>query len=141
MAQQGLGVPSAQSLAGLRVLVVEDEFYIADDVQRVLKASGAIVIGPVSTVEKAQQALDRGGFDCVILDLNLHGESGAPIADSLLEMGTPFAIATGYGSGSVPERLQSVVRCEKPFDPQDLARVVSRLCRQELPAGSPRILS
>lgn len=129
---------SAQKLPlrGARVLVIEDEYYIADDLRRELKAAGAVVVGPVSTLRKAMDALDKGGFDCAVIDLNLHGESAVPIADRLMKEGSSFAIATGYGSDTVPDRLKAVPRIEKPFDPPALLELVSRLnCAQSDPAA------
>jgi DNA-binding response OmpR family regulator len=114
-------------LRGARVLVVEDEYYIADDVRRELKAAGANVVGPVGTIELAQKAVDEDAFDCAVLDLNLHGESALPIAERLMERGKSFAIATGYGSGSVPDRLHGVPRIEKPFDPPTLVALIDKL--------------
>ncbi len=107
----------ALRLDGARVLVVEDEYFIADDLRRTLDAAGAIVIGPVSTFAKAADVIAEGGFDCAVIDLNLHGESGVALADQLLAAGASFAIATGYGSAAVPDRLKHVPRIEKPFDP------------------------
>jgi DNA-binding NtrC family response regulator len=122
----------ALPLAGKRVLLVEDEYYIADDLRRTLHGAGAAVVGPFSTVAKARAALDEGGFDCAVIDLNLHGEDGAQIADCLTEEGKSFAIATGYGLGSIPERFSEVPRIEKPFDPPALLDVVRQLsCAQD----------
>jgi DNA-binding NtrC family response regulator len=117
----------ALPLAGKRILLVEDEYYIADDLRRTLHGAGAAVVGPFSTVAKARAALDEGGFDCAVIDLNLHGEDGSPIADRLTEKGKSFAIATGYGLGSIPERFSNVPRIEKPFDPPALLDVVRQL--------------
>jgi DNA-binding response OmpR family regulator len=114
-------------LLGTRVLVVEDEYYIADDLRRMLGASGASVVGPFSTIAKAGEAIERGDFDCALIDLNLHGESAVPIADRLVREGRPFAIATGYGSSVVPDRLKDVPRIEKPFDPRALLEMVKQL--------------
>ena len=114
-------------LCGARVLLIEDEYYIADDLRRTLNCAGARVVGPCSTLEKAYEALDEAVFDCALIDLNLHGESAVPIADRLLEQGTSFAIATGYGSPSLPERLQHVPRIEKPFDPSALLELLQQL--------------
>ena len=114
-------------LQGARVLIVEDEYYIADDLRRTLDAAGASVVGPISTIEKATSAIDAGDFDCAVIDLNLHGQSVVPIADRLMGEGRSFAIATGYGSDVVPDRLKSVPRIEKPFDPPALLDVVKRL--------------
>lgn len=114
-------------LNGARVLVVEDEYYIADDLRRALNAAGAQVVGPYSTLDKARVAIDEGAFDCAVIDLNLHGETGVLLADQLTALGKPFAIATGYGSSAVPERLRHVPRIEKPFDPPALIELVGQL--------------
>jgi DNA-binding response OmpR family regulator len=134
---QELTEPSRKlPLDGARVLVVEDEYYIADDVQRELKAAGADVVGPVGTVAMAQKAIDDDCFDCAVLDLNLHGESALPVADRLVERGKSFAIATGYGSGAVPDKFGGVPRIEKPFDPPALLELVSKLsCARSDAAG------
>lgn len=114
-------------LRGARVLVIEDEYSIADDLRRVLNRAGALVVGPLSTLSKAHKALDEGAFDCAVIDLNLHGESALPIADRLVELGKSFAIATGYGSDGVPDRLKGVPRIEKPFDPRAILQLVGEL--------------
>lgn len=114
-------------LSGSRILLIEDEYYIADDLRRTLKNAGAEVVGPFSTVAQAGDALDRGDFDCAVIDLNLHGESAIPIADRLLADGRRFAIATGYGSAAVPDRLSGVPRIERPFDPSALLQLVADL--------------
>ena len=113
-------------LTGLRVLVVEDEYYIADDLRRSLRGAGASIVGPIGSVAQAESALQKGDFDCAVLDLNLHGENAAEIADQLKIMGVPFAIATGYGSGAIPSRHSDVPRLEKPFDPDQVVELVSR---------------
>jgi len=115
------------SLSGTRVLVVEDEYFIADDVRRILSAAGAEVVGPVATVASAQQAIDRANFDCVVLDLNLQGESAIPVADRLVADGHVFAIATGYGSPAIPEHLRGLPRIEKPYDPKALLKLLEQL--------------
>jgi DNA-binding NtrC family response regulator len=114
-------------LEGARVLVVEDEYYIADDLRRTLDAAGARVVGPCSTLSNAHEALDRGDFDCAVIDLNLHGDSAVPLADRLIREGHSFAIATGYGSDVVPDRLKDVPRIEKPFDPPALLELIKQL--------------
>ena len=114
-------------LSGARILVVEDEYYIADDLRRILIEAGAEILGPFSSVDKAHEAIDAEPFDCAVLDLNLHGESGLPIADRLTQEGKSFAIATGYGSAAVPDRFKQVPRIEKPFDPSALVRLVGQL--------------
>jgi DNA-binding response OmpR family regulator len=104
-------------LSGTRILIVEDEYYLADDLARVLREQGAEVIGPIGTLDEAQAAVGTRAFDCAILDMNLHGDMAFPIADRLEAERIPFLIATGYNSASLPERFASAPRVEKPFDP------------------------
>lgn len=114
-------------LGGKRILLIEDEYFIADDLRRLLEAAGADIVGPFETLARAHGALDDARFDCAVIDLNLHGESAVPIADRLLERGKSFAIATGYGEEAVPDRLRHVPRIEKPFDHAALLDLVSQL--------------
>jgi len=124
-------------LTGARVLLVEDEYYIADDLRRTLRAVGATVVGPAPTLSIAMDLFDEGNFDCAVIDLNLQGESALPLADRLIEQRRSFAIATGYGSTAVPDRLKDIPRIEKPFDPAALLRLVGQLscARVDRPAA------
>jgi CheY-like chemotaxis protein len=102
------------SLRGLRILVVEDEYYLADDLAAALREAGGEVFGPVGSLEEAEQAVRTAGFDCAIVDMNLRGDMAFPIADQLRDAGIPFLIATGYNSASLPDRFADVPRVEKP---------------------------
>ena len=118
-----------QPLSGRRILVVEDEFFLADDLARSLTRLGGEVVGPVPTREQALGLLSGPErIDLAVLDINLRGESAFPIADALAERGVPFLFATGYGQASVPERFRHRrPHWEKPFDPDDLARALPGL--------------
>lgn len=127
MGEQKATAAQQLDLSGARVLLVEDEYYIADDLRRTLEGAGATVVGPVATVALASAAIERGGFDCAVIDLNLHGESALPLAERLSAQGRSFAIATGYGAAAVPDKFKGVPRIEKPFDPPALLQLVSQL--------------
>jgi len=115
----------ADALAGRWVLVVEDEYFLADDIVRGLEANGAKVIGPVGDVDDALDLIDEAEcLDAAVLDLNLRGEMAYPVADVLLERGIPFVFATGYDNASIPARYHSVNRCEKPVDAPKIARAL-----------------
>lgn len=112
-------------LSGRRVLVVEDEYFVADDVARRLEARGAEVIGPVGDVDDALDLIDdTERLHAAVLDLNLKGEMAFPVADALIERGVPFVFATGYDQGAIPERYSKFARCEKPIDPDKIARAL-----------------
>lgn len=108
----------------MRILIVEDEYYLAADLAEALRRRGAEVIGPVGTLDDAMDAIDGGGLDQAVLDVNLRGEMSFPIADRLEAEGIPYTIATGYSEGSLPERFRSRPRFEKPFRPEAVAEVL-----------------
>ena len=109
------------NLTGKRILVVEDEYFIAKSLARDLQRAGADVLGPVPTVAEAMQLIGAGLFDAAVLDVNLRGEMAYPIADALTERRVPFVLATGYSGDTLPTRYASVPRCDKPVETDALA--------------------
>jgi CheY-like chemotaxis protein len=125
-----IGAHPQQGLTGCRVLIVEDESFLADDLAQAVAQLGAEVIGPVPTRDEALALLATGAkIDLAVLDINLENEAVFPVADILTERGVPFLFATGYSPASVPAQYQHVSWWEKPFDPQTLARALSKLMR------------
>ena len=103
-------------LAGRRILVVEDQFIIALELERVLKQAGCVVIGPVARLKKAIELARLEVMDFAILDVNLFGEKVFPVADILETRGIPFLLTTGYGEAAVPENRQGWRVIGKPYD-------------------------
>jgi len=115
------------ALAYRRVLIVEDEYFLADDMAQALEKHGAQVVGPVPTTGAALELLSDKPVDAAILDINLKGQMVFPVADTLREQGVPFVFATGYDENAVPEDYRDVPRWEKPFRPEDLAKALPQL--------------
>ena len=102
-------------LTGQRILLVEDDFYIAEDMVYQLEAGGAKVVGPVASVDAAIGLIEQTEpLDGAVIDVNLQGVMSWPIADALLRRGVPFVFATGYDRASIPERYAKIACCEKP---------------------------
>jgi CheY-like chemotaxis protein len=121
-----------QALSGRRVLVVEDEYFIADDLARALARLGADVVGPVPTRAEAESLLASAErIDLAVLDINLKGETVFPLADLLIERSVPFLFATGYGEATIPDRYRQVPRWEKPFPPEALAQALPAIMRDQ----------
>ncbi len=109
------------ALAGLRILVVEDEMLIAMLIEQMLQELRCEVIGPVSSVEDAIGTVRACPIDGVLLDMNLNGESSSPAADEFLERKLPFLLVTGYDANDgEPPAFHTVPRVRKPFDIVDL---------------------
>ncbi|ULB11672.1 response regulator [Cereibacter azotoformans] len=81
---------------GLLVLIVEDEFLIAFDMQMMLEEAGHSVMGPVGTVTEALRLLEDHRPDAATLDLNLRGQRVVPVAQRLQSLSIPFVLASAY---------------------------------------------
>ena len=78
------GGPCDPLLGGRRVLVVEDEYLIAEDLCEQLLLCRAEVMGPVASVADVLALLDAGPApDMAVLDIGLGGEKVYPVADVL----------------------------------------------------------
>lgn len=108
-------------LAGMRILVVEDEAFVALMACDWLAEAGAEPLGPAASVA---QALDRlageGRIDAALLDVQLADGRSEPVAARLRELGVPFVVATGYDSPRDPV-YDRAPRLEKPYLERDLA--------------------
>jgi DNA-binding NarL/FixJ family response regulator len=58
------------ALAGLRILVVEDEFLVAMLVEEMLQNLRCEIVGPVSTLEEAVATVRQNRLDGALLDVN-----------------------------------------------------------------------
>jgi DNA-binding response OmpR family regulator len=102
-------------LQGCRVLVVEDDFFVAHDLLEALDAAGAAVIGPAASVAEALDLATRGRRpDLALLDLNLRNETAHPLLAILRRDGVPCLLLTGDGRAAGDARLHGVPLMQKP---------------------------
>ena len=80
----------------LSVLVVEDEFLIALDLEMILRTHGHTVAGLVGSIEAALSLLEDGRPDVAVLDVSLRGKPVVPVARRLLVLHIPFVLASAY---------------------------------------------
>lgn len=124
-------------LAGLRVLVAEDDYFIAEEICTTLREHGAAVVGPAPNVERGLQLINSNEIDCAVLDVNLQGDFAFGIAQELRRRGKPTIFATGYGVSVLPDEFSSSVRLEKPVNLRALLQAVQSACtRKQAPRES-----
>ena len=117
-----------ESLKGLRVLVVEDDFDVAEALRAVLVSAGCEVVGPVSTVEDACELAKTARLDAAVLDIALSPGTSAPVARSLLYRGCPFVFVTGFSNvDMLPEELRGYRVLLKPVDAETLRSAIHSL--------------
>jgi two-component SAPR family response regulator len=124
----GAGMARDGLLQGRRILVVEDEFLVAQSLMDILEAEEATVVGPLGWLDEALVFLGRdSALDGAVLDVNLHGQASYPIADALIERGIRFVFTTGYDVGALNESYRAYPRCEKPLHEQALIAALTRV--------------
>jgi CheY-like chemotaxis protein len=82
---------------GKRILVIEDEYLVAQVVIDYLEDAGAEVVGPLGRIDDALAYIDEhySTLDAAVLDVNLHGQKSYPIADALGSKNIIFIFTTG----------------------------------------------
>jgi CheY-like chemotaxis protein len=115
-------------LAGLRVLIVEDEGMLTMLMEDFLEELGCRVADTADTVEAALSKAGSASADAAIVDVNLNGSASTGVAEVLTRRGIPFIFATGYGQppGTAYSRVGVLA---KPFQRVDLERALVALMR------------
>lgn len=112
----------------LRIMVVEDEFIIADEIAAIVEDSGHEVIGPFGSIEEATAGIEAEGIpDLAILDANLRGKSSVPVAERLRELGVPLCLCTGYRSMDLRAAFGDVAMLQKPVNPRALLALIESI--------------
>jgi CheY-like chemotaxis protein len=116
------------ALRGCRILVVEDNFLLAETLRELLSDCGCETVGPAPRVAAALKLCNGGGtLDGAFLDINLGSETCFAVADLLAQRGVPFMFLSGYGDlAAVPPRHRGVPRLAKPFDLAEIVRVAGQ---------------
>lgn len=120
----------AALLAGCRVLVVEDDFYLAHDTAAALRSAGAEVDGPYASTADALHALSTGDVDAAVVDLNLGQGAEMSIVKALQAAGLPYVAVTGYDDTVEGGVQAACVRLQKPAAAASTARALAGLIRQ-----------
>ena len=97
------------------ILIVEDEPLIAMMLEDFLDSLGHEIKGVCESVAEAWAAVEAGGFDLAILDVNLKGENIWPVASEMRRRGIPFVIASGGHVDPPPAEFANVTMIDKPY--------------------------
>lgn len=107
----------------LPILIVEDEFLIAADLEAQIREDGGKAARVALSIAAAELELQKGPeLAGVILDVNVGGTTSFRLADALIEAGLPFVFFTGYLSIAIPDRFIAVPRVAKPAGWRELKK-------------------
>lgn len=115
-------------VTGLRVLVIDDDPILTLTMEDMIQELGATVVGPVSSLDAALDAIEREEFDVATLDVKLRGEKAYPAGELLRAKRIPFMFVSGYEVlRDCPPELEHVYCLTKPFRADDLARAMAHI--------------
>jgi diguanylate cyclase len=109
------------ALVGRRILLVEDMWLAALELEKLLRRAGIEPVGPAARLQEALALAERERLDGAVLDINLDGEMVLPVAEVLRRRSVPFVFLTGYGDGAaLPREFRSERRLIKPVQLEEL---------------------
>ncbi|MGK9052027.1 response regulator [Neorhizobium petrolearium] len=111
--------------SGIKVLVVEDESFVALMIEDMLEDLGCQIVASLARLKEACDIASTAELDVAVLDINLGGERSFPVAHILQERGVPFMFSTGYGKNGVPAELSDAPVLSKPFSGKELEETLA----------------
>ncbi|MCI4646131.1 MAG: response regulator [Hyphomonadaceae bacterium] len=110
-----------------RILIVEDDYLIALDVEQELLDRGYAPIGPAADLETALEVARTTGLSAAVLDMNLGNQKSFPVARELQTRGVPTLFLSGNDSGALPEDMIDYRVLSKPVDYDQLDKELRKL--------------
>ncbi len=121
-----------------RILVVEDEWLIADYLQGLLEDMDCVVVGPAADIAAALDLIEAEPVDAALLDVCLGEVRSFPVAERLGLQGVPFRFLTGYISADLDPPFDRCMPLSKPITQADLRGALQQLLDQGV-AGAPAV--
>ena len=119
------------SLKNPRVLIVEDEAFIALDMERELQEAAYDVVA-VGSEQLALLEIESQGFDCAVVDLTLQGEVSLAIVNALSRKGIPYIVVSGCEENVLPPVHRNKPFLSKPYVPAALLGAVRQATSPQL---------
>jgi PAS domain S-box-containing protein len=112
-----------------RILIVEDERIVAEDLKRLLQKLGYAVTGVASSGEEALEQVRAAKPDLVLMDIRIQGpQDGIEVAERLYaEFDVPVSYLTAYADALTLERAKATMPFGyilKPFEARSLQTVI-----------------
>ncbi len=113
-----------------RILVVEDEIIICEDIKKALQSSGFEISGIAHSGEKALSLLESNKVDLVLMDIVLNGRlNGIETAVIIKEQyNIPVVFLTSYSDKITMKRAQEAYPCGyilKPFSEEEITDTIN----------------
>lgn len=107
-----------------KILIVEDEWLLAEHIAGALATAGFDVVPPVPSVATALSTLDQEKIGAAVLDIRLKGEDSFELARKLRRRDIPFVFASGHAQLEIPADLREVPKLAKPINVEELVKAL-----------------
>ena len=110
-----------------RVLIVEDEIFIAAELADIIRDAGAEVVGPAMSAPAALVFIENHQITVAILDVRLGDHDSLPVAQRLTDAGIPFLFHTANQDKVLARDWPLVSIVKKPATPEVLVAALAAL--------------
>jgi DNA-binding response OmpR family regulator len=119
-------------LLGYRIIILEDDYYQAEDSRMTLEQAGATVIAVTATAPNLDELMAGGVIDAALIDINLGRTLSFDFARELGAQRIPFGFLTGYDAGMLPDDLAGRPCLSKPADPARMIAMLTQLASGQI---------
>jgi DNA-binding NtrC family response regulator len=117
------------SLEGVRVLVVEDAWHVANALKSALEHVGMHVSGPAATTAEARRLIAEHMPRLAVVDVNLKREMASGLIEELHDQGVSVVVVSGYALPPV-SMDKAAAFLQKPFSGSELLTALRRVVAQ-----------
>jgi CheY-like chemotaxis protein len=118
---------SDKRLSGKAVLIVEDNFLVAEDLRSAVEQAGGTIIGPVADASRALEVAKKEQIDVALLDVGLRDQSSSAVARALAFRLIPFILITGYVRDALPPDMENALYLAKPVMSDAVLNLITAL--------------
>jgi CheY-like chemotaxis protein len=118
------------SLAGRRILIVEDSPVVGPFTADLLHELGCEVVGPAPNMAAARELIESEMLDAALMDVHIRGERVFPLCEALAARDVPFILTSGYADWNMPEKWRDRPRLQKPYTLGAVEKALTQLLRK-----------
>lgn len=111
----------------MKILIVEDEFLVAEYLKDTLENLGHRVLGPAHNCAAALEVLWAERPDAAIVDTELAGQTCEVVLEECAHQSVPVVISSGHMIEMLPDYAKGFPLLPKPFDKDAVAAIASTI--------------
>lgn len=109
----------------MRILILEDDPFIALDLETIVEGEGHEVVGVCASLADARRRIHER-FDFALLDIRLADGKSYELADALSDRNIPFAFVSASKRSEIPLHLRGAAFIPKPYAEAAIVRSLPR---------------